>query len=131
MINKLYKSAVITGSANGIGYSILKRLVEDGIKVIAIDKDKIGLKKITKEFNVKTINLDLTNTKELYNKLSKIQTDILINNAGIGRGIEGIISAKPKDIAISSKLNVEAHLHVIKAIVPNMIKRRKGHMINV
>ena len=129
MINKLYKSAVITGSANGIGYSILKRLVEDGIKVIAIDKDKIGLKKITKEFNVKTINLDLTNTKELYNKLSKIQTDILINNAGIGRGIEGIISAKPKDIEISTKLNVEAHLHIIKAIVPNMIKRRKGHIV--
>ena len=68
MINKLYKSALITGSANGIGYSILKRLVEDGIKVIAIDKDEIGLKKISKEFNVKTINLDLTNTKKLYKK---------------------------------------------------------------
>ena len=71
MINKLYKSAVITGSANGIGYSILKRLVEDGIKVIAIDKDEVRLKKINKKFNVKTINLDLTNTKKLYKKIVK------------------------------------------------------------
>ncbi len=73
--------------------------------------------------------MDLTNTNQLYKKLSNIKTDILINNAGIGRGVGGLLNSTKKDIEISSKLNVEAHLHVLKALVPNMIKQRKGHII--
>jgi NADP-dependent 3-hydroxy acid dehydrogenase YdfG len=128
-VNKIYKSALITGAANGIGYSILKRLVSEKIDVTAVDKDERQLKKISKEFNINTIKLDLTNTKLLYKKLSSVKTDILINNAGIGRGVEGLLNSSPNDIKISSRINVEAHLHVIKAIVPGMVKRRKGHVV--
>jgi len=129
VVNKIYKSALITGAANGIGYSILKRLVSEKIDVTAVDKDERQLKKISKEFNINTIKLDLTNTKLLYKKLSSVKTDILINNAGIGRGVEGLLNSSPNDIKISSRINVEAHLHVIKAIVPGMVKRRKGHVV--
>lgn len=129
MVNKIYKCALITGAANGIGYSILKRLVSASIEVTAVDKDEKKLKKISKEFNINTIKLDLTNTKLLYKKLSSVKTDILINNAGIGRGVGGLLNSSPNDIEISSRINVEAHLHVIKAIVPGMVKRRKGHVV--
>ena len=116
MINKLYKKALITGSAEGIGYSILTKLLKNNIEVIAVDKNKEKLKKISKDFKnykIDTIILDLTNT----------------NNAGIGRGVGGLLNSTKKDIEISNKLNVEAHLHVLKALVPNMIKQRKGHII--
>jgi len=129
VVNKIYKCALITGAANGIGYSILKRLVSANIEVTAVDKDEKQLKKISKEFNINTIKLDLTNTKLLYKKLSSVKTDILINNAGIGRGVGGLLNSSPNDIEISSRINVEAHLHVIKAIVPGMVKRRKGHVV--
>ena len=132
MINKLYKKALITGSAEGIGYSILTKLLKQNIEVIAVDKNKEKLKKISKDFinyKIQTINLDLTNTNQLYKKLSNIKTDILINNAGIGRGVGGLLNSSKKDIEISNRLNVEAHLHVLKALVPNMIKQRKGHII--
>ena len=132
MINKLYKKALITGSAEGIGYSILTKLLKNNIEVIAVDKNKEKLKKISKDFKnykIDTIILDLTNTNQLYKKLSNIKTDILINNAGIGRGVGGLLNSTKKDIEISTKLNVEAHLHVLKALVPNMIKQRKGHII--
>lgn len=130
MINKLYKKALITGAADGIGLSILKKLIKYNIKIIAVDKNIQKLKKISNSYkNIKTISLDLTDTDELYKKLSKIKTDILINNAGIGRGVGGLLSSDKEDIKISSKLNVEAHLHVLKAIVPNMLKQRKGHII--
>ena len=132
MINKLYKKALITGAAEGIGYSILTKLLKQNIEVVAVDKNKEKLKKISKNYinyKIQTINLDLTNTKQLYKKLSNIKTDILINNAGIGRGVGGLLSSTKKDIEISSRLNVEAHLHVLKALVPNMIKQRKGHII--
>ena len=119
MINKLYKKALITGSAEGIGYSILTKLLKNNIEVIAVDKNKEKLKKISKDFKnykIQTIILDLTNTNQLYKKLSNIKTDILINNAGIGRGVGGLLNSTKKDIEISSKLNVEAHLHVLKVI---------------
>ena len=50
MINKLYKKALITGSADGIGYSILVKLLKQNIEVIAVDKYKEKLKKISKDF---------------------------------------------------------------------------------
>jgi len=50
MINKLYKKALITGSAEGIGYSILTKLLKNNIEVIAVDKNKEKLKKISKDF---------------------------------------------------------------------------------
>ena len=55
--------------------------------------------------------------------------DIVICNAGIGRGAEGILKASREDIEVSTKLNVESYLHTLKAIVPGMIKRRKGHVV--
>ena len=48
MINR-YKSALITGAASGIGYSILKKLSKYNFKIYALDKDKRNLKKICNE----------------------------------------------------------------------------------
>ena len=129
MLRKKYKSAVITGAANGIGLSILKKLSKNGLEIIAIDKDKNKLKKVCKLTNSTPVHLDLTDTKKLYKKLSKINTDILINNAGIGKGISGLLNSTANDISVSSKTNVESNLHLLKAIVPQMVKKRKGHII--
>ena len=46
-----------------------------------------------------------------------------------GRGAEGILKASRQDIELSTRLNVESYLHTLKAIVPGMIKRRKGHVV--
>ena len=50
MINKLYQKALITGSAEGIGYSILTKLLKNNIEVIAIDKNKEKLKNLSEFF---------------------------------------------------------------------------------
>ena len=61
--------------------------------------------------------------------MSKLKVDILIANAGIGRGAEGILKATRNDIEVSTKINLESYLHLLKTIVPGMIKRRKGHVV--
>ena len=129
MINKIYKSVLITGAADGIGLETLKRVLKEKVDVYALDKNISKLKKLQKKSKFKIIELDLTNTDKIYEILSKLKVDILIANAGIGRGAEGILKASRSDIEISTKINLESYLHLLKIIVPGMIKRRKGHVV--
>jgi len=129
MINKIYKSILITGAADGIGYNLLNRLFNEKLKIYAVDKKIKKLEKIKFRKNIEIIKLDLANTNEIYKKLSKLKIDILVCNAGIGKGVGGLLSATKKDIEISSKINVESNLHLLKAVVPGMVKRRKGHVL--
>ncbi len=127
-MNKRYKTALITGAASGIGYSILKKLSNYKFKIYALDKNKIKLKKICNETGAYPINLDIANTDALYSKLSKLNIDILVSNAGIANGIEGLLKASKNDILESTKVNYESILHIIKILVPKMVKKRNGHI---
>tara|TARA_Y100000996_G_scaffold24479_1_gene17596 strand:- start:775 stop:1521 length:747 start_codon:yes stop_codon:yes gene_type:complete len=127
-MNKRYKTALITGAASGIGYSILKKLSNYKFKIYALDKNKIKLKKICNETGAYPINLDIANTDALYSKLSKLNIDILVSNAGIANGIEGLLKSSKNDILKSTKVNYESILHIIKILVPKMVKKRNGHI---
>lgn len=127
MINR-YKSALITGAASGIGYSILKKLSKHKLKIYALDKNKTKLKKICNETGAYPLNLDITDTDLLYSKLSKLNIDVLVSNAGIGNGIEGLLKSTKTDILKSTRVNYEAILHIIKILVPKMVKKRNGHI---
>ena len=127
-MHKRYKTALITGAASGIGYSILKKLSNYKFKIYALDKNKIKLKKICNETGAYPINLDIANTDALYSKLSKLNIDILVSNAGIANGIEGLLKSSKNDILKSTKVNYESILHIIKILVPKMVKKRNGHI---
>ena len=125
---KRYKTALITGAANGIGSSILKKLSDYKFKIYALDKDKRKLKTICNETGAFPLNIDVTNIDLLYSKLSKLDVDILINNAGIGNGIEGLLKSLKGDILKSTRVNYESILHILKILVPKMVKKRNGHI---
>ena len=127
-MHKRYKTALITGAASGIGYSILKKLSNYKFNIYALDKNKIKLKKVCNETGAYPINLDIANTDALYSKLSKLNIDILVSNAGIANGIEGLLKASKNDILKSMKVNYESILHMIKILVPKMVKKRNGHI---
>ena len=129
MLNKKYKTALITGAATGIGYAILKKLCHENIQVLALDKDKKKLKTVCDKTKSIPICLDLKNTEKVYKLLSNIKVDILISNAGTGKGIDGLLKSSKNEIEDSSKVNVESHLHLLKCLVPDMVKKRKGHII--
>ena len=125
---KRYKTALITGAANGIGSSILKKLSDYKFKIYALDKDKRKLKSICNKTGAFPLNIDITNIDLLYSKLSKLDVDILINNAGIGNGIEGLLKSSKADILKSTRVNYESILHILKILVPKMVKKRNGHI---
>ena len=125
---KRYKTALITGAANGIGSSILKKLSDYKFKIYALDKDNRKLKTICNKTGALPLNIDITNIDLLYSKLSKLDVDILINNAGIGNGIEGLLMSSKGDILKSTRVNYESILHILKILVPKMVKKRNGHI---
>ena len=57
MINKIYKSVLITGASSGIGLETLKRFFKEKIKIYALDKDISALEKLKKNINLKSFKL--------------------------------------------------------------------------
>ena len=62
------------------------------------------------------LNLDITDTDLLYSKLSKLNIDILVSNAGIGNGIEGLLKSTKTDILKSTRVNYEVNFTYYKKI---------------
>ena len=130
------KVAIITGGAQGFGYSMVERFSKSGAKVVIWDKDEELLKSLTLPENVNYELVDITSydsvqkaTIATLDKNNKI--DILINNAGIAGP-----SFKTWDYPIDQWQNVididlTGLFYCCKSIVPHMIKSNYGRIVNI
>ena len=100
MLKNNYKTALITGASSGIGEETVKLLVKNNIKVYAVARRKNKLIKLEKITGCIPIVMDIRDRKAL-EELKKLKIDILINNAGLGRGFTKIFNTKAKDIDLS------------------------------
>ena len=136
------KCALITGANRGIGFSILNILAENGANIIAcvrkkneVFENQIG--EISKKFNIKIepIYFDLQNENEIKEGLKKINTlnwpiDIIINNAGINH-ISLFKMTSIKKTREIFDINFFSQIFLTQGLLNNMIKRKKGSIINV
>ena len=130
------KVAIITGGAQGFGYSMVERFSKSGAKVVIWDKDEELLKSLTLPENVNFELVDITSydsvqksTIATLDKNNKI--DILINNAGIAGP-----SFKTWEYPIDQWQNVidielTGLFYCCKSIVPYMIKSNYGRIVNI
>ena len=130
------KVAIITGGAQGFGYSMVDRFSKSGAKVVIWDKDEELLKSLTLPENVNYELVDITSydsvqksTIATLDKNNKI--DILINNAGIAGP-----SFKTWEYPIDQWQNVididlTGLFYCCKSIVPHMIKANYGRIVNI
>ena len=130
------KVAIITGGAQGFGYSMVERFSKSGAKVVIWDKDEELLKSLTLPENVNYEIVDITSydsvqksTIATLDKNNKI--DILINNAGIAGP-----SFKSWEYPIDQWQNVididlTGLFYCCKSIVPHMIKANYGRIVNI
>ena len=130
------KVAIITGGAQGFGYTMVERFSKSGAKVVIWDKDEELLKSLTLPENVNYEIVDITSydsvqksTIATLDKNNKI--DILINNAGIAGP-----SFKTWEYPIDQWQNVididlTGLFYCCKSIVPHMIKANYGRIVNI
>ncbi len=123
----------ITGSGNGIGRAVSIMLVRQGAIVIGIDKDSNSLKKLKLKLkkNLVIKNLDCTDQKEIYSKLSDISNlDGLVNCAGIvPQG--NLIECDDKEWQNSLNTNLTSVFLMTKYFMPIFLKKNKGSIVNI
>lgn len=131
MALKDYRTALVTGASSGIGAAVATALIQGGLSVHAVARRKERLDELARATGCTTHVLDLRETPALYETLSALEIDVLVNNAGIGRGLDGLHNATPEDIEATLATNVMAAAHVLRAVVPGMVARRRGHVVNI
>ena len=126
-----YQTALVTGASSGIGAAVVAALAGRGITVHAAARRKARLDDLAADTGCIPHVLDVRDTQSIYERLGGLPIDILVNNAGLGRGFEALFEVRPEDIDATLGTNVIAAAHVLRAVVPGMVERKRGHIVNI
>jgi 3-hydroxy acid dehydrogenase/malonic semialdehyde reductase len=132
------KTALITGATSGIGMATAKLFTAKGYKLILCGRRTERLNELKNELNteVHTLTFDVRNREDVFKALESIHNefqdiDILLNNAGNAHGLSSIQNGNLDDWDAMMDGNVKGLLYVTKAILPNMIARNSGFIVNI
>ena len=135
------KAALITGASSGIGADLAKVIAKDGYNLILVARNRESLKTVADEIssstgvNVEIIAKDLSLSKtieELYQEVREknFNVEVLVNNAGFGLFGEFTETAWEKEQQMI-QLNIAALTHLTKLFLPDMLRNKKGKILNV
>ncbi|GAH35323.1 unnamed protein product, partial [marine sediment metagenome] len=134
------KNCYITGAASGIGRSFALALAKKGMNLFISDVNIEGLEQVKKEIEqtgriVHTMKCDVSklsdieNTaKSFYSKLGDV--DLLINNAGIGRGVN-LANMNLENWTKVLEVNLWSVIYSLKVFLPRMLELKSGHIVNI
>ena len=137
MKNKL---ALITGATSGIGEATAKIFAKNGIDLILCGRRQNRLDQLENELNsfckIHTLNFDVRDKEGVFSKINELpeafsEIDFLINNAGNAHGLDSFQDGKIEDWEAMIDINVKGLLYVSKAVLPKMLAKEKGHIINI
>jgi 3-hydroxy acid dehydrogenase/malonic semialdehyde reductase len=132
----------ITGASSGIGRSCARAFAEAGADLILVARRKNRLKKLAedlkKQFNAEIFinELDVRDNRAVAKFYKNLPAewrniDILVNNAGLSRGLNKLYEGKFKDWEEMIDTNVKGLLYVSRTVLPGMVERKKGTVINI
>ena len=134
------KTALITGATSGIGKATAQILAKNNYKIILCGRREDRLNDLEKELSefteVHTLCFDVRDKKAVFESINSIPEafstiDVLINNAGNAHGLDPIHNGDLDDWDAMIDINVKGLLYVSKAVIPQMIEQKSGHIINI
>lgn len=142
MISVKDQIILITGASAGIGMSCAHLFAEAGAKLILAARRQERLEQLGAElkgqFNseIYLLPLDVRDRAAVESSLSSLpeswsSVDILINNAGLSRGLDKLYQGSIEDWEEMIDANVKGLLYVTRSIVPGMVQRGRGHVVNI
>lgn len=128
----------ITGATAGFGAAMVKRFIKGGHKVIATGRRADRLEKMKTEYgaNLYTLELDIQNKENVGRAVDSLPTewkniDVLINNAGLALGTNLAQNSSVEDWDTMVQTNINGLLYCTQKILPGMVKRNAGQIINL
>lgn len=131
---------LITGATSGIGEATVKLLAKNNFRLIMCGrrKDKLSLlqEELSKTTDVYSLSFDVRDKHAVKKSLGNLPTewktvDVLINNAGNAHGLAPIHDGNIDDWDAMMDINVKGLLYVSKEIIPGMVERKSGHVVNI
>lgn len=142
MTNLKGKTVLVTGATAGIGRETAKLFAKQGCSLVLAGRREDRLFSLKKELEqghgvaVSVHSFDISSRTGCEKFISSIPAefrdiDILVNNAGVGRGMDKLHEGSMDDWEEMIDTNVKGLLYITRLIVPGMVKRSAGHIINV
>lgn len=131
----------ITGASSGIGAACTKVFAQNGAKLILAARRYEKLQQVVELLSIDSsdvhlIELDVRNREAVESAISSLPAewsdiDILINNAGLSRGLDKLHEGAFQDWEEMIDTNIKGLLYMTRYIVPGMVQRARGHVINI
>jgi len=131
------RTALVTGATSGIGLACVDRLVREGARVVAVGRRADRLQALAARLGaVHPLPLDVGDREALERKLAALPhpfdaVDVLVNSAGMALGLEPAQRASLDDWERMIDTNCRALVHVTRLLLPGMVARDRGHVVNV
>ncbi len=138
MSNLAGKTVFITGATSGFGAAAARRFAADGVRLVLCGRRTDRLRAIAGELGVPVhaFPLDVRSRASVEKTVASLppefaSIDILVNNAGLALGIEPAHRASLDDWETMIDTNVKGLIYLTRLILPGMVERRRGHVINL
>jgi len=131
------RTALVTGATSGIGLACVERLVREGARVVAVGRRADRLEALAVRLGaVHPLPLDVGDREALEGKLAALPppfdaVDVLVNSAGMALGLGPAQRASLDDWERMIDTNCRALVHVTRLLLPGMVARDRGHVVNV
>jgi NADP-dependent 3-hydroxy acid dehydrogenase YdfG len=142
MLSLKDKTIFITGASSGIGNACAGLFASEGAELIISARRIERIEKLSgeliKKFGIKVhpLQIDVRSRNDVKEKISSIlkefrKIDVLLNNAGLAKGFHKLYEGNLDDWEEMIDTNVKGLLYVTRQILPLMIERKKGHIVNI
>jgi len=142
MYDLMGRTILITGASSGIGAAMSRLFSQEGARLVLCARRVDRLQALADELRaahdseIHTLHLDVRDRKSVESLLDHIpeawrSIDVLINNAGLSRGLEPLHKNDPDDWEEMISTNVTGLLYVTRQILPGMVARKKGDILNI
>jgi NADP-dependent 3-hydroxy acid dehydrogenase YdfG len=136
------KIVFVTGASSGIGAATALAFAAEGARLLLAARRADKLAAVAAEAlkhgaeAIHTISLDVRDRKAVEQAIGALpaewaEIDVLVNNAGLSRGLEKLYQGKVEDWEEMLDTNVKGLLYVTRAVVPGMVERGRGHVVNL
>jgi NADP-dependent 3-hydroxy acid dehydrogenase YdfG len=125
-----YKTALVTGASSGIGAAVVERLCAEGLQVHALARSAKALGELAERTGCIAHAIDVTDLAGITRLAQEVEFDVLVNNAGVDRP-GSILKADAEGIDLLIDVNLRAVLHLCRLVVPGMVARDRGHVVNI